>query len=652
MRFTPQFLDELRARLPVSEVVGRRVKLRKTGREFSGLSPFNKEKSPSFTVNDQKGFYHDFSSGKHGDIFGFIMETEGVAFPEAVERLAQMAGVPMPKYSREEEVRDEKRKSLHEVMELAAKYFEATLAGRSGAKARGYLADRALDSTTQLKFRLGYGTPERFALKEHLGKQGVSVEDMVETGLLIGGPDIPVPYDRFRDRVMFPITDFRGRIIAFGGRALSSDAQAKYLNSPETPLFHKGSNLYNGAMARQAVHDGAALVVVEGYVDVIAMVNAGYPAAVAPLGTALTEDQLGLLWKMADEPILCFDGDKAGRRAAFRGVDLAMPRLRPGKSVRFAFMPEGQDPDDLYRSGGREAIAEVLAAARPLADVLWERETEAGSFETPERRAAFEARVHEVVRSIADESVRKYYSQDFSDRLRARMAPQSAPGRGPRPGASPNGNGFRNFSRGRDSFRGKDWQRGARTGFEPIAPPSARLSGSPIVRGFRTAMPPREAVLLVAVINHPWLLEHHAEQFAELEFLNPDADHLRRAVLDAASEGGTGSDAVRSAIAVRGLTGVLDRVEAAITHSSDWPARAGASEDDVEQWWTHVVTLHRKQRTLNRELKEAERALGEEPTDANLAWLRDVQGRLSALDGTEAQIDGFGLSSGRPARSV
>src|SRR6476661_5914171 len=278
MRFPPQFLDELRARLPVSEVVGRRVKLKKAGREWKGLSPFNKEKTPSFTVNDQKGFYHDFSSGKHGDIFGFIMETEGVAFPEAVERLAQMAGVPMPKFSKEEEARDEKRKTLHDVMELAAKFFEATLAGRLGAKARGYLADRALDATTQLKFRLGYAPGERFALKEHLGKEGVSVEDMVETGLLISGDDIPVPYDRFRDRVIFPISDLRGRVIAFGGRTLEKDAQPKYLNSPDTPLFHKGDNLYNHAPARQAAHNGAQLVVVEGYVDVIAMVASGFPA--------------------------------------------------------------------------------------------------------------------------------------------------------------------------------------------------------------------------------------------------------------------------------------------------------------------------------------------------------------------------------------
>src|SRR5882757_8467491 len=277
MRFPPQFLDELRARLPVSDVVGRRVKLKKAGREWKGLSPFNKERSPSFFVNDQKGFYHDFSSGKHGDIFGFVMDTEGVTFPEAVERLAAMAGLAVPKMSAEADAQEHRRRTLHDVMELAAKFFEATLASRAGAKARGYLADRSLDPATQLKFRIGYAPAERFALKEHLGSHGISSDDMVEAGLLVSADDIPVPYDRFRDRVMFPISDLSGRIVAFGGRALDKDAPAKYLNSPETPLFHKGAMLYNGAPARQAAHRGAPVIVVEGYVDVIAMVTAGSP---------------------------------------------------------------------------------------------------------------------------------------------------------------------------------------------------------------------------------------------------------------------------------------------------------------------------------------------------------------------------------------
>src|SRR5215475_1890333 len=428
MRFTPQFLDDLRARLPVSEVVAKRVKLKRAGREWKGLSPFQQEKTPSFTVNDQKGFYYDFSSGKHGNIFDFVMQTEGVSFPEAVERLASMAGMPLPAATPDAARYEQRRKTLYDVMELAAKFFAETLASRNGAKARGYLGDRAITPQTQLQFRLGYAPADRFALKEHLGAQGVPVEDMVEAGLLIAGDDIPVPYDRFRDRVMFPITDLRGRVIAFGGRALEKDVAAKYLNSPETPLFHKGDNLYNVAPARAAAHGGAPLIVVEGYVDVIAMVTAGFAGTVAPLGTALTENQLALLWKMADEPILCFDGDRAGQKAAYRAADLALPHLRPGKSLRFAMLPEGQDPDDLARSGGRGAIEDVVAAARPLADMLWSREIEGGSFATPERRAALEARIGELANSVRDEVVRRYYRQDLAERLARTFAPEPVRG--------------------------------------------------------------------------------------------------------------------------------------------------------------------------------------------------------------------------------
>jgi DNA primase len=646
MRFPPQFLDELRARLPVSEVAGKRVKLRKAGREWRGLSPFNKERSPSFFVNDQKGFYYDFSSHKHGDIFSFVMETEGVAFTEAVERLASLAGVAVPKLTREAEAQESRRHTLHEVCEQAAAFFEAALAGRAGAKARGYLADRGLDSPTQVKFRIGYAPSERFALKEHLGNLGISVEDMIEAGLLVHGDDIPVPYDRFRNRVMFPIGDLAGRVVAFGGRALDKDAPAKYLNSPETPLFHKGATLYNGAAARQAAHRGAPVIAVEGYVDVIAMVTAGYPATVAPLGTALTGDQLALLWKMADEPILCFDGDAAGRRAAYRAIDLALPHIKPGKSLSFAALPDGHDPDDLVRSGGAGAIADVLAGARPLGDVLWTRETESARIDTPERRAGLEARINELANSIADEAVRRYYRQDLRERLRNLVAPavpaRFAPNRiGPGPGRSERRDG-----------------RGGRPppgGFAPTAlgPASARLQASSIVRGSRTALPPREALILIAACNHPWLIESHAEEFAELEFLNGDADLLRRAMLEAAA----GLDhltpqALREALRARDCGPALARIEGALTHFADWPAREGAASDDIRQWWTHVLTLHRKNRSLNKELKEAERALGDEPSEQNFARLRDVQGRLSAVDGTEASIEGFGASSGRPRRGL
>ena len=356
---------------------------------------------------------------------------------------------------------------------------------------------------------------------------------------------------------------------------------------------------------------------------------------------------------MDKEPILCFDGDKAGRRAAYRALDMALPRLMPGNSLRFALLPEGQDPDDLYRSGGREAVAEVLAGARGLADMLWSRETEATAHDTPERRAALEARIKEIIKGIGDETVRRYYSEDFVARLRQLMTPKFDPlGRqasrfgGPAaPRRQSGGRGWQNFS-----------ARNRGLGPEPTPPPSARLSGSPIVRGFRSAIPAREALLLVTVVNHPWLLENHAEEFADLELLNPDSDLLRRATLEAGIEqdGGEAASAgaLRASLAAKGLGPLLARVEAAITHASDWPVEAATANGDVIRWWTHVITLHHKKRTLNKELKDAEHALGEEPTDANLAWLRDVQARLSALDGSEAQIEGFGALSGRAAGNI
>ncbi|RTL51705.1 MAG: DNA primase [Bradyrhizobiaceae bacterium] len=676
MRFTPQFLDELRARLPVSEVVGRRVKLKRAGKEWKGLSPFHQEKTPSFTVNDQKGFYHDFSSGKHGNIYDFVMETEGVGFVEAVERLAQMAGMPLPAVTPDAARHEQRRKTLYDVMDLAAKFFADTLASRAGAKARGYLADRSIPPATQLQFRLGYAPGvdrnERFALKEHLGAQGVSVEDMIEAGLLIGGDDIPVPYDRFRDRVMFPITDARGRVIAFGGRALEKDVPAKYLNSPETPLFHKGDNLYNIAMARQAAHDGAVVVVAEGYVDVIALVGAGFSGAVAPLGTALTENQLALLWKMADEPVLCFDGDGAGRRAAWRAADLALPHLKPGKSLRFALLPEGQDPDDLARSGGRAAIEEVIGAARPLADVIWSREMEAGNFATPERRAALEARVRELTAGIRDEVVQRYYRQDFAQRLRDAFAPaasyqngpaayRTVPGGTARPGyARESGPSFSP----RQPFRGAGGSGGgrgpgalstaaaafARGAYQPASP---QLATSSIMRGQRASLSRREALILQSLLNHPWLLHDHLEEVASLELAHPEAIKLRAGIIAAFAHYGHTDDieAERGRnlawLEKNGYSEQIQRVEKAITTRDVWGAEPGAAQDDVLLTWHQLVALHRQSHALLRELKDAELALGQDSSEANEAWLYDVKARLAEADGTQALVEGFGESSGR-----
>jgi DNA primase len=494
---------------------------------------------------------------------------------------------------------------------------------------------------------------------------------MVEAGLLVAGDDTPVPYDRFRDRVMFPITDLRGRVIAFGGRALEKDVPAKYMNSPETPLFHKGDNLYNLAAARLATHNGAPLVVVEGYVDVIAMVGAGFAASVAPLGTALTENQLALLWKMVDEPILCFDGDKAGQKAAWRAADLALPHLKPGKSLRFALLPEGQDPDDLARSGGRVAIEEVISAARGLADVIWSREIEGGSFATPERRAALESRIGELSNGIRDEVVRRYYRQDLTERLQRTFAPEIARNRYSR------GN-FRNAgaeSARRFGSRGS-FTPGASGRFEPRGRPQASAAGqtinrgpyqaaspqlalSPIMRGQRSALSRREALILQTLINHPWLLHDHLEEVAALEMAHPEAHRLRAGIIAAfandhhhSPEPTEQAEKMRADLEAGGFLQVLQRVERAITTGAVWGAKAEAGREDVLSTWRQLVSLHRQWHSLLRELKDAELALGEEASEANLAWLRDVKARMAEVDGTEALIEGFGESSGRFQRSV
>ncbi len=626
MRYPPQILEEIRARLPVSAVVGKRVRLKKAGREWKGLSPFNAEKTPSFYVNDQKQFYHCFSSGKHGDIFTFLMETEGLSFPEAVERLAAEAGVALPKLSREDRAEEVKRKSLYDVMEMAAEFFEASLQGRFGAKARDYLAGRQLGRETQARFRIGYAPPERYALRDHLAGKGIPIEMMEEAGLLIAGEDIKIPYDRFRDRVMFPICDVRGRVIAFGGRAMSADVPAKYLNSPDTPLFNKGRLLYNHHLARQSVHDRDTVIAVEGYVDVISLSIAGFPNTVAPLGTALTEDQLTLLWRMADEPILCFDGDKAGRRAAYRALELALPNLSAGKSLRFAILPEGQDPDDLARAGGQAAVERVFSAARPLVDILWAREMEAGPLDTPERRAALERRLRESLALIRDETLKRYYREEVETRLSA-LNPDSRSGRFNRHGGG---------------------QRRDRRGPSPTLP-STRLSVSPLLArsplfAGSSVESPREAMILCTFLAHPETLQNHAETLAGLELEGRSTQMLRSLLLDGAASGEPADAGVMQARLQRaGLAQAAERLTALVRPGDRWMLDPHADPLRLEDALRQAITLHRRARTLHSELRAAERALAEEDNEANLAWLREVQNQLSSVEGAEADVDNGGV---------
>jgi DNA primase catalytic core len=416
-RFSDAFLDELRAKLPVSEVVGKTVKLKKKGHEFVGLSPFAAEKTPSFTVSDQKSFYHDFSSGKHGDIFSFLVETEGCTFPEAVERCAALAGLPLPaRVNGASTEHQAKRVAMIEIVELAAAFYQQQLMESAGAAGRDYLAARGITAAAIERFRIGFAPDARFALKEHLGARGIPVEDMIAAGLLIHGDEIPVPYDRFRDRVMFPITDLKGRVIAFGGRAISGATNPKYLNSPDSDLFHKGQVLYNAGSARPAVQKGSQLIVVEGYLDVVSMVMTTFEGAVAPLGTALTAEQLAMLWRLSPEPCLCFDGDGAGRRAAYRAIDLALPAISAEKRVTFVLLPDGRDPDELARALGPTGMAKIMSAKVPLQELLWERETAAPA-DTPEACAAIQKRLMDCVGQIADEATRQFYRDDYKVRL-------------------------------------------------------------------------------------------------------------------------------------------------------------------------------------------------------------------------------------------
>lgn len=416
MRFGEHFLDELKARIRPSEVIGKHVKLKRQGREFAGLSPFTTEKTPSFFVNDEKGFYHCFSSGKHGDAISFLMEVEGLSFPEAVERLANMAGMALPAVDPEAEKRAEQNKKTISWIEQAQVFFERSLRRDIGNEARTYLKSRGLTGEDCKRFGIGYAPDSFNGLRDELAQQGAKLDKLVEAGLLIKPDESKSgkkPWDRFRNRIMFPISDARGRLIAFGGRALSKDDKAKYLNSPETNLFHKGRLLYRYPEARKALHapkNGAnGLIVAEGYMDVIALAKAGFEHAVAPLGTALTEDQLALLWRAGPEPILCFDGDKAGVRAAFRSIERALPLVKPGQTLRFALLPEGKDPDDLIRESGPSSMQDVLDRAVPLVDMLWRREVSAEPLDTPEAKAGLKDRIFSALREITHDGVRDQY---------------------------------------------------------------------------------------------------------------------------------------------------------------------------------------------------------------------------------------------------
>jgi DNA primase len=644
MRFSPSFLEEIRDRVPISAVIGQRVswdrkKTNSARGDFWACCPFHGEKSPSFHCEDRKGRYHCFGCGASGDHFKFLTELDGMSFPEAVERLADMAGVPMPARDVQEERRERQRASLHEVMEMATAFFEQQLQSAAGARARAYLRDRGLTAATQQHFRIGYAPDSRNALKEYLAGKGVDAAQMDACGLIYSGDDIPVSYDRFRDRIMFPIGDRSEKIIAFGGRAMSPDVAAKYLNSPDTELFHKGNVLYNFARARKGMGRDGTVVVVEGYMDVIALAQAGFDNAVAPLGTALTENQLELLWRMTGEPMLCFDGDQAGLRAAWRAADMVLPLVQAGRTARFALLPEGKDPDDLVRAEGHEAFKAVLDEARPLADLLWMRETSNGVFDTPERRAELEKTLRELTQRIKDESVRYHYAQEMRDRVIGFFG--AARGRGQGQGGARQGKYGQRFG-------GQGSRPGAAVSRLAV---SESLARSAMVKRAGGVMPLRETAILVTLVNHPRLIDENFEQVERLDLSDPELRQLHRVVIDAMAHGEANERASVIAMIERaGLAEAWARAVALVKKARLWPALENAALEDTRDAFAQALHLHRSARTLHKELKVAETALATDPTDENYRHLVEIQAQFRDVQATEALIEGFGISSGRADR--
>ncbi|TPW30354.1 DNA primase [Pararhizobium mangrovi] len=656
MRFSPSFLDDIRERVPISDVIGQRVTWdrRKTNAargDYWACCPFHGENTPSFHCEDRKGRYYCFGCGVSGDHFKFLSELDSVPFPQAVEQLAGLAGVEMPVQSREEARREAETRSLVDVMEMAAAFFEERLQAAGGARARAYLRSRGLSGRTIATFRLGFAPESRNALKEYLAGKGIRQDQIEACGLVVHGPDIAVSYDRFRNRVMFPIEDSRGRVIAFGGRALDDDAPAKYLNSNETELFHKGAVLYNLARARKSIQGAGGaetIVAVEGYMDVIALHQAGVENAVAPLGTALTERQLEMLWRMVAQPTLCFDGDTAGMRAANRAVDLALPALKPGRSVRFALLPEGRDPDDLVREGGREPFDRVLASARPLAGMLWAREAGSGVFDTPERRAALEARMRQVTATIGDESVRRHYAQEMRERLNAFFATSGDGSRG---------------ERGRSSARGErgGYRRGGRDGAERGGlagrrwSVSERLTRSGIVRGHVHLPPLRESVLALTVVNHPILLEEEFDEIVALEFDDRDLSRMWPGLLGlAGGEAALERAVVVERLALEGFSELIATIDRQVRNARLWTATETAAFEDARGGFQQALALHKRTRALRTQKAELERDIAqatEEGDDGGvprlMRALQEVQIEVQRLEHQEAIIDGFGTLSGR-----
>ena len=598
MAFPPEFLEQLRERVSLVDVVSRHVKLQRRGREYVGLSPFKQERTPSFTVVPDKGFFHCFSSGEHGDVIGFLMRLEGLSFPEAVEKLAQAAGLDVPRESPEAAERARRRRGLLEAVEAAAAFHERQLRLPAGRRAMDYLRGRGLDDDTIGRFRLGYAPGDPAALEQALKRSGFEAGTLIEAGLLRLPDGAGTPVASLRNRVVFPITDRRGLPIGFGGRALG-DAQPKYLNTPETPIFRKGEVLYGLAQARDAAWRAREVIVVEGYMDAIALSQAGFAHSVASLGTAFGEDQLRALWRLVDEPVLCFDGDEAGRRAARRAAERALPLLAPGKSLRFARLPDERDPDDLVRQDGAAALRAVVERAQAPVDLLWSSEAEAVRPDSPDRRARFSGNLLALASGIRDETVRRYYEAEILSRLRERFGVNLRP------------------------------ETGARRPAPPTLAGGGRERGEARIAGLRKRLVERA---LAAALNHPELAVEFDREIAELD-CRSDAqlDRLRQEILGLAA-GGEGVDPAvwRTNLESAGLAGAIRGVLCEAVYGLAPFSRPAASAEEAREGMEQVFAACRSA-AVERDVAAAAEAAADDSLERMPALVMEAR-RLRACN--------------------
>ena len=605
MSLPPGFLDELRNRISLSQVVGRKVMwdMRKSNQGKGDMwapCPFHQEKSASFHVDDRKGYYYCFGCHAKGDALSFVRETENVGFMEAVEILAREAGMPMPARDPQAQQKADRRSQLAEVMEQAAQFFVLQLRTGAAGAARDYLARRGLKPDALERFGIGFAPDGWQGLWDHLTAKGVPEDLILAAGLAKPSNTGKRPYDVFRNRIMFPIRDPRGRCIAFGGRAMDPNDNAKYLNSPDTELFDKGRTLYNHGPAREAAGKGKPLIVAEGYMDVIALSEAGFTASVAALGTAVTDTHLQLLWRIAPEPVIALDGDTAGLRAAMRVIDLALPLLEAGQSLRFAVMPEGKDPDDLIRASGAGAMQALLDQAIPMVDLLWRRETEGQVFDSPERRAMLDKALRAKIKLIKDPSIRAHYGEAlkemrwelFGTRRKAADAP-----RAPRAAWTPGG---------------ARWQAAP----VPQASTKSSLLAQP---GDDVGDHLREAVIMATLITTPAVIEEFEAQIDRMDCLDPAHAALRDAILRAAPSLAQDAETFRQAVSEEVGAQVLESLFALPHVRIVPPVRQPGNTEMARMTMAEELAKLTCQRGLASEIAEAEEDL-EGIADEAVTW--------------------------------